>query len=232
MPPQSPSLARPRLLRGATVGVVGTGLIGGSIVRALRRHRPAIRTLATDRDASLAPAVGRHATWCNSLAELVAQSDVVVLAVPVPEILRLMPELARLSPARASRRRLLVCDTGTLKAPVVSAAYRFRGAFDFAGLHPMAGGEHNGWPASHAGLLRAKPVIVCARDAKVRRQARELVRLVGGIPSDMDARAHDRTVAVFIGLPHVLAFAAAGLAGLPPAHALRGRSWQSLTRVS
>jgi len=223
---------RPRLLRGTTIGIVGAGLIGGSFIRALRRHRPAIRILATDRNLTLAPLVARYASWCVTLDALVTQSDVVVLAVPVPAIIGLLPRVAKLAASRQSRRRLLVCDTGTLKAPVMAAARRHVAHFDFVGLHPMAGGEDNGWGASRARLFRGRSVMLCATAAAPGRRARELATLIGGVPRPTDARTHDRAVAAFIGLPHLLAFAAAGLDGLPRVDALRGDSWKSLTRVS
>ncbi len=223
----------PQALRGRTIGVVGLGLIGGSVLKRLARHRPALRVRGFDRDADLADAVRPYGRWCGSLDALVAASDVLVLCVPVPEIARLLPIVAHLARARAGRGRLLVTDMGSMKRPVARAAARWRADFDYVGMHPLAGGERNGWAAASGSLFRDRVIVYCPAGTRQDRAARELARLLGGVPVPMAAAAHDRMAAETIGLPHLVAFAAAGLR--PPAHAphpLRGTSWGSLTRVS
>jgi prephenate dehydrogenase len=220
-----------RHLAGRAIGIVGAGQVGGSIIRRLGSLRPAVTVLATDRDASLAAQVRRHARWCPSLESLVAQSDLVVLAVPPQAIVRLLPRVARSASRRKSRRRLLVVDTGTIKAPIVEEAARWAGVFDFVGLHPTVGVERNGWEAADADMFEGQVVIYCPAAPRPAAIARELVRMLGARPVAMDPNVHDRRVAEGIGLPHIVAFAAAGaVAGTPP-HRLRAGSWQSLTRV-
>ncbi len=224
----------PRVLRGAAVAVVGLGQIGGSIVRRLARHRPAIALLGHDHRAEIAGPAGRFCTWCDNLDDLVRRSDIVVLAVPVPVSIRLLSRIARAAERRAEgRRRLLVCDVGTVKAPVVNAAARFAESFDFVGLHPLAGGERNGWASGDAGLFDGCAFVYCPAAPSLDARARAVIRALGGRPVAIDAASHDRTVAETIGLPHLLAFAVAGLSGASgPGNKLRGRSWASLTRVA
>ncbi len=226
-------LPAPRALLGRTVGILGLGLIGGSVFKRLSRHRPRLRVLGFDRDAGLAGAVRPYGRWCASLDDLVAASDVLVLCVPVPEIVKLLPRIARLARARRRRGRLLVTDMGSMKRPVERAAARWRADIDYVGMHPLAGGERNGWAAASGALFRGRVIVYCPAGARQDRVARELARLLGGVPVPMAAAAHDRMAAETIGLPHLVAFAASGLR--PPAHAphpLRGTSWGSLTRVS
>jgi prephenate dehydrogenase len=120
-----------------------------------------------------------------------------------------------------------------MKVPIAVEAARWRRDVDYIGLHPLAGGEHNGWRAADAALFRGRTFVYCPAGPRVDRIARELARLVGGVPVAMEAAAHDAMAAETIGLPHLAAFAAAALG--PPAtapHPLRGTSWGSLTRVS
>jgi prephenate dehydrogenase len=134
---------------------------------------------------------------------------------------------------RARRRRLIVSDVGSMKVPIAAEAMRWSREFDYVGLHPLAGGEHNGWQAAAQALFRGRTIVHCPAGARETRVARELTRLVGGVPVAMGAAAHDAMAAETIGLPHLVAFAAAALR--PPAtsrHPLRGTSWGSLTRVS
>lgn len=223
----------PRLLIGRPIGVVGLGQIGGSLVRQLGRHRPALTVRGHDRQADISRKARRYCSWCADLEQLVTSCDIVMLSVPVPEIIRLLPVIQELAAGRTRPRRLLVCDTGTLKAPVVAAAARCAPAYDFVGLHPLAGGERNGWDAARADLFRDRPVIFCPARTGHAAVARELIGLLGAQPVAMDPKVHDRIVARTIGLPHLIAFAAAGLRPAVPLRSpLRGRSWKSLTRVA
>ncbi|MEI6667770.1 MAG: prephenate dehydrogenase/arogenate dehydrogenase family protein [Acidobacteriota bacterium] len=228
-----------RLLKGATIGIVGTGQVGGSLIRRLSRYRPDMSLAAFDLDRSLAARVGRHAHFCDSLADLVGRSDLVIVAVPVQATITLLPRLARLARRRRSRRRLIVCDTATVKATVVAAAQHYESDFDFVGLHPLAGIEVPGWDAGDAAMFDQRAVVICpararatARDRAVR-VAKEVIALIGGVPVMMRPDEHDRLVAEGIGLPHILAFAAARLGGLALEGAvLKAGSWRSLTRVA
>ena len=220
-------------LRGMTIGVVGLGQIGGSVVRCLSRLRPELDVVGHDLRADLAPRVRTFCSWCDRFDGLVAQSDVVVLAVPVPASIGLLPRIARLAQQRTARRRLLVCDVGTVKASIVAAAARYRADYDFVGLHPVAGGERNGWETGDRRLFAGRPFVFCPAGRRQDRLARELIGLLGGRAIRIDAPTHDQVVAETIGLPHLVAFAAAGIAAPMKAHdLLRGRSWGSLTRVA
>lgn len=222
-----------RRLRNHAVGIVGLGQIGGSLFKALSRYRPDLQLYGHDARAEYAAAVRRYGRWCGDLDDLIDACDVVVLAVPADAIITLLPVIAARVQHRPHRRRLLVCDTGTIKAPVVSAARVWRERFDFVGTHPIAGSAHAAWDSADESTFRDHPWVVCPAAPRADARARELVRLAGGTPVVIDARLHDAIVAEAIGAPHVLAYAAAGaLRRAGRQDALRGGSWRSLTRVS
>jgi len=227
-----PSPAGLRHLRGRTIGIIGAGQVGGSLVQRLGSLRPAITVIATDRDAALAPKVRRHARWRPSVESVVVESDLVVLAVPGPSIVRLLLDVARYAVRRRSRRRLLVLDTGTIKGPVVAAAAEHADTFDFVGMHPIAGVERNGWPSARADMFERQTVIYCPAAQRATAIAREFIRLIGARAVPMAPGIHDARVAEGIGLPHIVAFAAAGAVAGTPTHRLRAGSWRSLTRVA
>jgi prephenate dehydrogenase len=225
--------SRPHLLAGFTVGLVGLGQIGGSIVRRLSTYRPAIAVAGHDLRSDLAGPMRRYGAWCADLDGLVERSDLVVLAVPVPMIVRLLPAIAAASAGRPASRRLVVCDVGTVKDALVKAAARHRSSFDFVGLHPFAGTEGAGWTSAKSALFEGRTIVYCPSNSRPDAIARELVRLLGATPVPMAPRAHDALVAERIGLPHLLAFAAAGLALRRASRgALSAGSWRSLTRVA
>jgi prephenate dehydrogenase len=226
--------ALPHLLKGHTIGVVGLGQIGSSIIRRLAPLRPAIRIAGADRDATLAVKARRYCRWCLTLDDVVAISDVLILAVPVPAIIELLPGVAAAARNRTRPANLLVTDTGTIKSPVAKASKRHRRVFDYVGIHPLSGGERNGWTAGRADLFVGDTIVCCERGAgRNVRMARELIALLGAHPLTIDAAQHDRMIATTIGLPHLLAYAVQGLprrsAGIERLH---GRSWGSLTRVA
>lgn len=232
--PATLKLPRPGLFEGTRIGVVGLGQIGGSIVKALTSRAPDLELFGLDRDQLLRNRVRRFCRWADSLEAIVEQSDCLVLAVPVPAILTLLPQVAKCASNSNRRSPLLVMDTGTIKAPVVREAGRHRRAFDFVGLHPLSGGERNGWSASRADLFQGDRIICCAkRRGRAEKTAHELVKLLGATIIHIDAAAHDRMIATTIGLPHMLAFAAHGLPTRSGAvQRLHGRSWGTLTRVA
>lgn len=229
-----PRRARPRFLADKSIGVVGLGQIGGSIIRRLARYRPSLTLYATDRDQRLAARVRRYARWRESLTELVELCDIIVLAIPVPAILGALPQIGGSLRRHTPRRRPVVIDTGTAKHRIMVAARRQERWFEFAGLHPLAGSEQSGWGGSRSRLFAGRPMIVCPTDSKrATRAAREMIGLLGGYPIPMDAQQHDRLAAIAIGLPHVLAYLALNLgrsARVP--NPLEGGSWASLTRVA
>ncbi len=223
----------PPPLAGRVVGIVGLGQIGGSLVRRLGRYRPSIRVVGFDRRGDLAARAGRHCEWCDSLDRLVAACDIVILAVPVPAVVDLLPKIATLARKRIGPRRLVVMDVGSVKVMVAKRAARLSDAFDYVGLHPLAGGERNGWDAADADLFEGRTFVYCPTGRSADRAARALIGLTGGVVRAMSAKAHDKEIAELVGLPHLLAFAAAGLAVRRGADAtLRGGSWRSLTRVA
>jgi len=217
----------PNHLRNKSIAVIGLGQIGGSIVKRLSPLRPAITLLAHDRDRRLASKAARYATWITDLKQLVAQSDLIILAVPVPAIIALLDQIAELREPRRSRP--LVMDTGTVKHLIQQAALKHKSRFDYIGLHPLAGSEGEGWKSSRPDLFEGR-TIICTNASAVRRpQTRELISILGASMTTMAARMHDRLVAEAIGLPHILAFAAQGMSSSNP---LRAGSWASLTRVA
>lgn len=196
-----------------TVGVVGAGLIGGSIVRACLAI--GIRVLVTDRD----PAVVDRATAAGAvpadLSRLRAEADVVLLAVPPDAVAGVWATwLATAGPVGAARRSV-VLDVASVKAPVVEgmAAHGLPVDADdtaFVLSHPMAGRETSGWAASDGELFRGATWILGPAGHLTGAELVRCLRIVeafGATVSFMEPGFHDRFAAVTSHLPHVLAFA-------------------------
>jgi prephenate dehydrogenase len=190
------------------VTVVGLGLVGGSLARALTAagHRvTAVDRRAVLRRALAARAVSRAAARLEAAVET---ADLVVLAAPPAVNVVLLRRLARVG-----RSGLVLTDVSSVKGPIVREARRL-GLGAFVGGHPMAGAAKRGFAASDARLFRgAAWWIVPARSAAANRLVRRLVIEVGARPVAVGARTHDRAVAFLSHVPQIVAWALAEAAG-------------------
>jgi prephenate dehydrogenase len=184
------------------VGIVGLGLVGGSLARALTRAGHCVVGVddqAVARRARRAGAVAHVAT----LDETARGADLLVLAAPPRANLALLRRVAARRP-----RGLVVTDVTSVKAPICREARRL-GFDSFVGGHPMAGTESSGFQASNPDLFAGRPWILVPDGAPPRAltRVRSLVRAVGAKPVEMEAAEHDRAVAYLSHVPQVIAWA-------------------------
>lgn len=189
------------MARRPRVAIVGLGLVGGSLARALAAagyHVTGIDWPHVVRRALSTRAIAKGATR----AEAAAAADVVVLAAPPATNLRLLRRLARVA-----RSGLVITDVSSVKGEIGREALRLR-LDGFVGGHPMAGTERRGFEASSKDLFRGRPWwIVPARTTRATRVVRALVRAAGARPITTDAATHDRVMAFLSHLPQVVAWA-------------------------
>lgn len=192
--------------RGRTVAVLGLGCIGGSLARELAGTN---RVLGFDRDtASLAAAVGDGAVHRALDGGLrgIEDADIVVLAVPVDEAVRLLADLA---PRVA--RACLVTDVGSTKVGICRVAHSL-GLLQFVGSHPFAGSHRSGWVASRRGLFLGATAFLCPTPAtapSALAEAHALWRTLGASAEECTAAVHDERLAWVSHLPHIASFALA-----------------------
>ncbi len=192
------------------VGIIGLGVIGGSLAMALKRKVPAAKVLGVDEKdiAAHAKALGAVdvALGKEEVDECVASVDVAVLATPIAEIVRLLPRVAA-----AARPGTIVTDVGSSKRAIVQRAEEvFAADRYFVGGHPMAGSERQGLPAADP-LLFENAVWVLT---PARRTPAAVVRSLGGLLERVGAKVliaspalHDRVAAAVSHLPQLLAVA-------------------------
>ncbi|MEJ2105829.1 MAG: prephenate dehydrogenase/arogenate dehydrogenase family protein [Acidiferrobacteraceae bacterium] len=192
------------------LAIIGIGLIGGSLARALRRAGAVGEVVGYGRSlANLKLAVDLgvvdHAE--TSIDAAIENADVVVLAVPVGAMGEILGRIAD-----SVTRETVVTDVGSVKAEVLLAAREALGSkvSRFVPGHPIAGTEQSGVAAAREDLFEHHKVILTP-DAETDPGAVETVRAmweaVGGIVRTMDAQQHDMVLAASSHLPHVLAFA-------------------------
>jgi prephenate dehydrogenase len=190
------------------VGILGLGLIGGSLALALKGKRGAPELWGCDtnrRHVREALAAGAIQRACR-LDELPA-CDVVVLCVPV---LSAVDAIRFLGPRM--RPGTVLTDAGSAKAGIVREGDRAvrKGAF-FVGGHPIAGTEHSGFSAADRALFRRRSFIATPSrrtDPGAVRRVERLWRMAGAAPLlRMTPKVHDHVFAYVSHLPHVVAYA-------------------------
>src|SRR5690606_32106163 len=140
-----------------------------------------------------------------SMAEALAESDLIYLAQPILRILEQLPEVARLA-----RPGALVTDAGSTKQAIVErarAVFRGREA-DFLGGHPMAGKEGRGVEIAEAGLFRGAvyaftPESCHAGDERVE-ELLEWVSRIGARPLSLSPEEHDQVTALTSHVPQLV----------------------------
>jgi prephenate dehydrogenase len=213
------------------IAVCGLGLIGGSLLHAIRLT--GIEVVGFDTDSSTAAAASASGfPVAPTDAAAVHGADLVVLAMPLPEVRGALLSLApHLAPGA------VLTDVGTLKEPVLADVRALVPGVTFVGGHPLAGVEETGWGAADPMLFRDAPwALTIEDDTSMTAWLRlaELVCDLGARPVPTTAQEQDAAVARVIGLPHVLAEALAltGLAGGQLGLSLAAGSYMSGSRVA
>lgn len=189
--------------------IIGVGLIGGSLARALRAASAVTEIVGCGRSADelvKAKSLGVIDIAETNIARAAQGADIVVVAVPVGAMESVFSQLAsKLAPAT------ILTDVGSTKGNVVAAAQRVFGTLPpaFVPGHPIAGTEKNGVEASFAELYRGRKVILTpnnATDANALQRVHWMWAQTGAQVLEMDAQHHDEVLAATSHLPHMLAF--------------------------
>jgi prephenate dehydrogenase len=194
-----------------TLGIIGVGLIGGSVALGVRLHDLFDEIVGFDvaTDAlDLLVADGLLDRSAESIESLARASTLVLISVPTRSIGVCLAALAR----SGRSHELAMTDTGSVKGTVVSAALEAFGELPsgFVPGHPIAGSEHSGAAWSDPDLFKDRKVILTpttstSPDALARVEA--LWQGLGARVEHLSAERHDRLLAMTSHLPHLLAYA-------------------------
>ena len=231
----------------SSIGIVGLGLIGGSIALGVRERWPSTRVFGVDADSVLAHALGAEAIergFPNVGA--LPNVDLLILAAPVGQNIELLKHLAGLTgPApqgvagrtmSAPPERTIVTDVGGTKRAIVEAA---RGLpVTFVGGHPLGGGERGGFSFARPDLFSGRPWIFTPDGDASRAALARLSEFVSGLgarPAVLTPADHDRVMAFVSHLPQLAASAlmdTVGAAAKGDGLRLAGRGLSDTTRLA
>ncbi len=189
------------------VTIVGVGLLGGSAGLALKAHNPDVKVAGVGRRQSslgAALATGAIDTAHLDVAEVVAKSDLVILATPVGVFGKYLKAIKPLL-----KRGAIVTDVGSTKSSVVRIAEGVLGKGGaFVGSHPMAGSETKGVAFSRADLFVGATCIITPTKntpPRLTRRIEKFWQTLGMRIVRMTPAGHDRATARISHLPHALA---------------------------
>jgi len=192
------------------LAVIGVGLIGSSLSLALRKSGAVGRVSGFGRNrGNLEKGVelGVLDEFGASIAQTVADADMVVVAVPLGAMQSVFAELKDSVSSTA-----VITDVGSSKASVVEAARAKLGDLlpRFVPGHPIAGTEKTGVEAGFASLYQERRVIltpVVETDAVAIERVTNMWQQCGAIVENLEVAHHDKVLAATSHLPHMLAYA-------------------------
>ena len=209
------------------VTIFGVGLIGGSLALALKSAFPQIQIAGVDKPHVLERAHQLKMIDCALASPNDTSndsgSDLVILATPIGDILKLLDQF--------TRNQNLVLDVGSTKLAICRKAERL--GVSFIGGHPMAGLEQSGPDAASAELFHDAPFFLCPVKSTPMGAVEEMqaiVRSIHAVAHVISPEEHDRLVAQISHLPQIISTL---LAEQTAAHReLAGPGLRSMTRLA
>jgi 3-phosphoshikimate 1-carboxyvinyltransferase len=192
-----------------TVLIIGLGMIGGSLAKALKENDFAKQVIGYDQSCSaieLGIELGVIDNGFDNIARCAASADLIILAVPVKAtatVLSLIKDVLR--------PNVIISDVGSTKGSVIEAARTVFGQVPsyFIPAHPIAGSEKSGVQAADSQLFVKHKVIITPHHKACEKGILTIARMwqsTGAEVLQMDVNKHDEVLAATSHLPHLLAF--------------------------
>ena len=193
-----------------SVGIIGVGMIGGSIAYALREQQVCQTIVGIDANPdALAWALNANLIdqgW-QQISDCPQAPQVVILCVPVAAMREVFGQCTNWF-----EQGVVITDVGSSKQSVIADLQSVTTTMpsNFVPAHPIAGREQSGVQAAQAGLFAGKKVIITPTQqtsGESLMQITELWQQIGAEVEYMNADSHDQILAATSHLPHALAFA-------------------------
>ena len=188
------------------VGIIGIGLIGGSVAIDLRKEGFATQIIGVDSNqehASKAVQLG-IVDEVSSLEVCIERSDIVIVAIPVDHARDMVKSILDRSD------KVIVMDVGSTKGGICELVRDHANRSNYIAAHPIAGTEYSGPESAFAGLFKDKLNIICEKDfilPEVLEVGLKLLSCLGSKVKFMGAEEHDKHVAYVSHLSHISSFA-------------------------
>jgi prephenate dehydrogenase len=215
--------------------VVGTGLIGGSIGKALIKKGLAREVVGVCRREVSAERALREKAVTSAVVEdyetVCLGADIIVIATPLGTIKEALDKLSLCSLSQDT----LVTDAGSTKKDIVEYASKYQDKMVFVGSHPMAGSEKSGVENSFSEMFEGATCLVTPgkeTTSDARKKVADFWGSLGAVVREISPEGHDHGIAFSSHLPHAAAYALAGvLEEKLPAYLFAG-GFKDTTRIA
>ena len=191
------------------ITIIGVGLIGGSLAKAIKENNLAKVVFGFGRDlnrleeAQKANVIDQFST---NLKDAINNSDIVIIATPVGSFKEILSEI---KPFLTSK--IVISDVGSTKTNIASIVSQTLGDYSnyFIPAHPIAGKEKSGFEASEANLFNNRKVIITPLETSNPDSINLIQKMWEGTGADVDfmsPESHDELLGMTSHLPHMLAF--------------------------
>ena len=191
------------------ITIIGVGLIGGSLAKAIKENNLAKEVFGFGRDlnrlkkAQKANVIDQFST---NLKDAINDSDIVIIATPVGSFQEILSEI---KPFLTSK--IVISDVGSTKTNIASIVSQTLGDYSnyFIPAHPIAGKEKSGFEASEANLFNNRKVIITPLETSSPDSISLIQKMWEGTGADVDfmsPESHDELLGMTSHLPHMLAF--------------------------
>jgi prephenate dehydrogenase len=195
------------------LGIIGLGLIGGSMAIDLKRRGYAHKVLGVESEPVNAEAALRIGL-CDevvSFEDCVRRSDIIVIAVPVGTAVKMLPQVLDIFSEEGNGGKIVI-DTCSTKSQIVRVAHYHQMRGRFVATHPMAGTEYSGPWAAMPNLFDGRACIFAnseESDPQALKVVEDLYDALNMRPIYMNADNHDVHTAYVSHISHVTSFALA-----------------------
>ncbi|MAU09165.1 MAG: hypothetical protein CL607_05035 [Anaerolineaceae bacterium] len=190
------------------ISILGLGLIGASIAASLKAINADVTITGYDRNeqATISALTQGHIDQAaTSIAEAIADADMVILAVFVEAIMDILTEIGPLLKPGA-----VVLDVGSTKAQIIEAMNLLPEGVQAVGGHPMTGRLTQGVDTASEKLFQGRIFALCPThhtSVDTKNQVTDFVESLGAKPLWLDAYQHDEYVAMVSHLSRLLPIA-------------------------
>ncbi|MGB1412924.1 MAG: prephenate dehydrogenase [Candidatus Pseudothioglobus sp.] len=191
------------------ITIVGVGLIGGSLAKAIKEKNLAKTVFGYGRDRSRLEEAKKSNIiddYSTQIEEAVNHADIIVIATPVGTFRNIFSEVKPLI-----ANDVIISDVGSTKTNIVDIAKEILGDKSqcFVPAHPIAGKEKSGFEASDGNLYNGKKVIITPIEDNSSESIQVIESMwknVGAEVDFMSPQSHDDLLGMTSHLPHMLAF--------------------------
>ena len=191
------------------ITIIGVGLIGGSLARALKERNLAKAVFGYGRDQTRLEEAQKSNVidaFSTNIKEAIDEANIIVIATPVGTFKDILHQIEPLISSN-----VIITDVGSTKSDIVNIVndvLRDKSSY-FIPAHPIAGKERSGFEVSDSKLYDGKKVIITPQETNSPESIDVIDQMWKNVGADVDfmsAESHDNLLGMTSHLPHMLAF--------------------------